>query len=500
MAFDHSVDGRPLTLRPAKDADRRFVESVYFSTQRYIIETLFGWRGDGVEQQRFAAFYDPANTSIIAVDGNDIGWLTVQRGDDIVLDSLYLAGEWQRQGIGSLLLRRLIAEAEKSHMTVKLSTAKMNPAKRLYERFGFVTLGEDEYKVYMERRHVPISPAQSPSVTVRRRVDADLAPCIMALRDVHDEDRYPSSWPSDAAAWLTPTGVYAAFIATQDDSVVGHVALGPIDEVADPQLAALQRWTAARLVEIKRLFVAPSARGTGIGKALLDAAVRFAETYEFFPVLEVTADRTAAIQLYASSGWMRVGSGLATWRRASGESPLLYQYILGSTIGPAQMEAAWRIRRATVDDAGAIVSLLRDIAAENRRIRTEVPFDAAARTRRIGERLRDGSGVAFLAECSGVSVGQASILPSADRAYLGMGIAAGWRGYGIGRALLAEVEAYARTAGIAQIDLEVYEHNAPARALYDRAGFVECGERSQEQRASGDCWIVIPMCKRLESS
>jgi hypothetical protein len=65
------------TLRPVKDDDRSFIEGVYVSTQRPIIEHLFGWRGDEVEKAKFDEVYDSVNTSVIVVEGEDAGWMTV---------------------------------------------------------------------------------------------------------------------------------------------------------------------------------------------------------------------------------------------------------------------------------------------------------------------------------------------------------------------------------------------------------------------------------------
>jgi ribosomal protein S18 acetylase RimI-like enzyme len=47
----------------------------------------------------------------------------------------------------------------------------------------------------------------------------------------------------------------------------------------------------------------------------------------------------------------------------------------------------------------------------------------------------------------------------------------GYRGRGIGRALLASVEAHARERGCAKVTLEVQENNHRARHVYARAGF-----------------------------
>jgi ribosomal protein S18 acetylase RimI-like enzyme len=46
------------------------------------------------------------------------------------------------KGIGARLLSRLFAEAAASFPAVYLSVRATNPAKRLYERFGFVVIGE----------------------------------------------------------------------------------------------------------------------------------------------------------------------------------------------------------------------------------------------------------------------------------------------------------------------------------------------------------------------
>ncbi len=46
------------------------------------------------------------------------------------------------------------------------------------------------------------------------------------------------------------------------------------------------------------------------------------------------------------------------------------------------------------------------------------------------------------------------------------------RGAGVGRALLAAAEAHARAHGLGYVSLMVTDDNVPARAMYDRAGFL----------------------------
>ncbi len=112
---------------------------MYFGTQRWLIEKLFGWRGDDFERRRLSEILDLAVTSIVLVDGND-------------LEQIYLSPPWQNRGVGSLLIRQLIEEAQRHRVPLRLSTAKISPARRLYERLGFVEVAQSEHKIYREVR------------------------------------------------------------------------------------------------------------------------------------------------------------------------------------------------------------------------------------------------------------------------------------------------------------------------------------------------------------
>jgi GNAT superfamily N-acetyltransferase len=163
-------------------------------------------------------------------------------------------------------------------------------------------------------------------VLVRPREEVDLTGCTAALKVVHLADGYPSAWPSDIEAWLTPDGFLCAWVAVNDSLIVGHLALGQVDELESPHLMSATRRPSDHLVEIQRLFVVPAARRAGIAKKLLDTATQCARSQQWHPVLEVTAERKAAIRLYEQNGWRRIGSNLATWRRPSGERPIVHQY------------------------------------------------------------------------------------------------------------------------------------------------------------------------------
>jgi ribosomal protein S18 acetylase RimI-like enzyme len=153
------------------------------------------------------------------------------------------------------------------------------------------------------------------------------------------------------------------------------------------------------------------------------------------------------------------------------------------------------IRLAGSADAGPLVGLLGEVAAENRWLRTEVPFDPASRRQRMIAALATGALVAFVAEVDSAIVGELSLRFRDDRAAFGMVVAATHRGQGIGRQLLSAAIAKARERSAAHIELEVYAHNAAAIALYRDFGFSESGPPVTEERGDGQRWQAIPMAR-----
>ena len=96
---------------------------------------------------------------------------------------------------------------------------------------------------------------------------------------------------------------------------------------------------------------------------------------------------------------------------------------------------------------------------------------------RMFARCATWSGHVFVAEASGAVVGFACVWgrvppqepdePQADYAYVSdLVVLDAWRRRGIGRALLARAEAYARSLGMDTIGIGVMAGNREARALY----------------------------------
>jgi predicted acetyltransferase/GNAT superfamily N-acetyltransferase len=149
--IDLKVEAALVALRPARRDDFAFCRRVCHGTMRWIIEQLFGW-DDTKQAEKFASQWRLDETRIITYAGDDVGWLQTKPGEDAVfLGSIYLDTPFHGRGIGTLVIQAVIDEARRYGKSVTLDVVKINPARRLYERLGFRTTSEDEYKFYMRR-------------------------------------------------------------------------------------------------------------------------------------------------------------------------------------------------------------------------------------------------------------------------------------------------------------------------------------------------------------
>ena len=144
------MEATQIGLRPARTQDFDYCERLYFTEMKRIIQEL---NLDMAAQ--FASFqqqWELAEVRLITCDGADIGWLqSTTRGDTLFLAQLFVEGSFQRRGVGTEVMSRLIGEASRLRQAVTLGVAKINPALRLYQRLGFRITHEDDRKFYMRR-------------------------------------------------------------------------------------------------------------------------------------------------------------------------------------------------------------------------------------------------------------------------------------------------------------------------------------------------------------
>ncbi len=133
----------------------------------------------------------------------------------------------------------------------------------------------------------------------------------------------------------------------------------------------------------------------------------------------------------------------------------------------------------------------------------ENSFDAEQESRFLKEREESEREIEILAVVDGAVVGTAGIeavgakYKVLHRAEFGISVDQTYWGLGIGRALMDACIECARTAGYAQLELQVVAENKRAIELYEKAGFVEFGRNPKgfRSRTAGYQEVV---CMRLE--
>ncbi|MER6088298.1 GNAT family N-acetyltransferase [Streptomyces bluensis] len=135
------------------------------------------------------------------------------------------------------------------------------------------------------------------------------------LAEVHRGDGYPVNWPERPGAWLSQASSLGAWVAELDGRLVGHVSLSRSGEGdLAPGLWSERSGTSEDLTAVvSRLFVAPQARGHGIGALLIGRAVEESRRRGVHPVLDVVASDTAAAALYERLGWELMATVEQRW-------------------------------------------------------------------------------------------------------------------------------------------------------------------------------------------
>jgi RimJ/RimL family protein N-acetyltransferase len=164
-----------------------------------------------------------------------------------------------------------------------------------------------------------------------------------------------------------------------------------------------------------------------------------------------------------------------------------------------------RIRPAEPSDAPALVALLQSVGAEPEGwLLSDANLRSVAAERRYVRSVRRHPDATLLvAETDGEIVGRLSLArdshpSSAHVADFGISVSAEHRRRGIGTALLAAAEEWARSAGIRKLELHVFPHNEAAIALYEKAGYVREGYRTAHYRLPDGRFVdTVLMAKRV---
>lgn len=147
-----------LGLRTATDEDEAFLLAVYASTRAEELAVV-AW--DAATKEAFLRLqfeaqdsyyrqhFPDATFDIVTVNGVPAGRLYVERRDtEVRVIDIALLPEHRGKGVGTRLLREVLAEGKR----VTIHVERENPARRLYDRLGFVQVAEQGVYLLLERQ------------------------------------------------------------------------------------------------------------------------------------------------------------------------------------------------------------------------------------------------------------------------------------------------------------------------------------------------------------
>jgi orotate phosphoribosyltransferase len=131
-----------IRYRDATEKDFDFLYSLHVATMKEYVKKVWGW-DEAYQESLFRRNFVPANIQIIMGNAGEIGMLSVQeREEDIFLRTIEIHPNFQRNGIGTAIINRLILESVPKNKPVFLQVLKVNPARKLYENLGFSIIEE----------------------------------------------------------------------------------------------------------------------------------------------------------------------------------------------------------------------------------------------------------------------------------------------------------------------------------------------------------------------
>jgi GNAT superfamily N-acetyltransferase len=136
---------------PVSEADFEPLLALRIEVMREHLERVSRYKPERARRV-FREHFDEPGLRLILIDGETAGCVGFRLGEgEIKIDSFYLGRRYQNRGLGAVILKALLAEADALRLPVRLEVLRGSPAGRFYERHGFVKLREDDVEAEYER-------------------------------------------------------------------------------------------------------------------------------------------------------------------------------------------------------------------------------------------------------------------------------------------------------------------------------------------------------------
>ncbi len=132
-------------LRTAQHGDLEFLFNLKKETMKPYVEKIWGW--DELDQRKYLLQnFHPKRIQIITENNQDIGMIEVEEKElEIFLINIQILPTFQNKGIGSLLIKNVIAETIVEKKDFRLQVLKINDrALKLYKTLGLDITGESD--------------------------------------------------------------------------------------------------------------------------------------------------------------------------------------------------------------------------------------------------------------------------------------------------------------------------------------------------------------------
>lgn len=130
-----------------------FVYEVKKEAYKKYVEENFGEWNEEIQKEYFDKFINDVkeNAYIIEYDNKDVGFYNgeVIENGNYEIGNICIIPEYQGRGIGTKILKKVIKQ--NIDRNIKLQYFKQNPVGKLYQRLGFVLVGESKYHYQMEK-------------------------------------------------------------------------------------------------------------------------------------------------------------------------------------------------------------------------------------------------------------------------------------------------------------------------------------------------------------
>jgi len=158
-----ALRSRGFALRPETERDIPFLFQLYASTREDELAPT-GWAPeqklaflDGqfrAQRHHYRTYLTSCAFDILEHDGTAAGRLYLEaRATQLYIADIALLPAWRGQGVGTAILKALMADATAQDTAVGIMVEKFNPALRLYRRLGFADIAD--HGVYLEMEWRP---------------------------------------------------------------------------------------------------------------------------------------------------------------------------------------------------------------------------------------------------------------------------------------------------------------------------------------------------------